>query len=160
VSLSDVSSILWRERELLEMLLFKLDEEQALLAGGRTRWLARATREVEVVLEELRKAELHRAVEVDAVAAELGLEPAPSLRELAAASDEPWRQILLDHRQAFLTATAEITALAEANRDLLGSGYRSAAEALLSLDGGPDTYTASGTPVAVGGRARLVDGAL
>ena len=50
MSLTEVSSILWRERELLELLLFKLEEEQLLLAAGRSRWLGHATREVEMVL--------------------------------------------------------------------------------------------------------------
>ena len=34
---NELSMQLWRERELLEMLLFKLDEQQLLLAAGRTR---------------------------------------------------------------------------------------------------------------------------
>ena len=58
MGLADLASILWREREMLELLLFKLEEEQLVLAGGRTRWLAHATREVEVVLEEIRRTEV------------------------------------------------------------------------------------------------------
>ena len=57
-----LSQILWRERELLETLLFKLEEEQMVLAGGRTRWLARAAREVENVLDTIRETEILRAV--------------------------------------------------------------------------------------------------
>ena len=60
MGLREVSAILWRERHLLELLLFKLDEEQLVLAAGRTRWLPRATREVEMVLEEIRQTELER----------------------------------------------------------------------------------------------------
>jgi hypothetical protein len=133
MSLTEVSSILWRERELLDLLLFKLEEEQLLLAAGRTRWLAHATREVEMVLGEMRRAELGRAVEVEAVAASLGLPPGASLRELAEAAPPPWGGILRDHRNAFLAATQEITALAKSNRDLLANGYRAAREALTSL---------------------------
>ena len=40
MALSDVSNILWRERQLLELLVFKLEEEQLVLAAGRNRWLA------------------------------------------------------------------------------------------------------------------------
>src|SRR4051794_6621516 len=40
VNLTDLSSVLWRARELLELLLFKLEEEQLLLASNRSRWLA------------------------------------------------------------------------------------------------------------------------
>jgi hypothetical protein len=34
MSLTDLSSVLWRLRELLELLLFKLEEEQLLLLPG------------------------------------------------------------------------------------------------------------------------------
>ncbi len=148
MSLTEVSSILWRERELLELLLFKLEEEQLLLAAGRSRWLGHATREVEMVLEEIRRAELGRAVEVEAVAASLGLGPGASLRQLADSAPAPWDDILREHRNAFLSASQEITALAQANRELLTAGFRAARETLLSL-GEPEvaTYTPSGQSV-------------
>ena len=63
MGLAEVSGILWKERELLELLLFKLEEEQLVLASGRTRWLAHATREVEFVMEQIRTTELLRATE-------------------------------------------------------------------------------------------------
>jgi len=160
MSLAAVSSTLWRERELLDLLLFKLEEEQLVLASGRSRWLARATKEVEMVLEEVRRAELLRAVQVDTAAAELGLPPGPSLRVLADAAPEPWATLLVEHRQAFLTATAEISAMAETNRELLTTGFRAAREALLSLGDGVETYTSSGAPVSVGRLSRLVDEAM
>ncbi len=75
MSWEDLSTLLWKERELLELLLFKIEEEQLVLASGRTRWLAHATREVEVVLAEIREQELHRAVTVDALAAAIGCGP-------------------------------------------------------------------------------------
>jgi hypothetical protein len=65
MALSDVSNILWRERQLLELLVFKLEEEQLVLAAGRSRWLSHATREVETILGEIKKVELDRAVEVE-----------------------------------------------------------------------------------------------
>lgn len=157
---AEVSSVLWRERELLDMLQFKLEEEQALLATGRNRWLARATNEVEVVLEELRKAELVRAVQTEHLARELGLGPGASLRALAVSVPEPWGQILMDHRKAFLAATAEIQGLAQSNRDILSSGYKSLCDTLVSFDSVPDTYTAAGTTAHGSGRARLLDGAM
>ncbi len=160
MGLAEVTSTLWRERELLELLLFKLEEEQLILASGRSRWLARATREVEAVLEELRRAELLRAVQVDEAATDLGLGPAPSLRSLADSAPEPWRTILVEHRQAFLTATAEISAMAEANRELLSTGARAARDALLSLSEGGATYSPKGETVSAGRYHRLVDEAI
>jgi hypothetical protein len=122
----EVSAILWRERHLLELLLFKLDEEQLVLAAGRTRWLPRATREVEMVLEEIRQTELERAVEVSRMALDLALPAGASLWQLAEAAPPPWQGILLEHRQAFLSVTDEITALMQTNRELLVRHHKAA----------------------------------
>ena len=147
MSMEDLSSVLWRERELLETLLFKLEVEQLVLATGRTRWLPSAAREIEEVLDAIREVELLRAVEADAVAAELGLDPNPALSQIAEASEEPWRTIWLDHRESFTSVAAEITAMAENNRELLTSGYQAAKATLLSLSDTPATYTADGSTV-------------
>jgi flagellin-like hook-associated protein FlgL len=140
MGLAGVASILWREREALELLLFKLEEEQLVLAAGRTKWLAHATREVEIVLDRIRQTEVLRAIEVDAVAAALGLPPNPSLTELADATPAPWNELLCEHRKALLTLTAEISALAEANRDPLTAGQRSSGEAMLAVTDSIETY--------------------
>ena len=44
-------SILWRERELLDTLLYRLEVEQLVLASGRTDRLMRAAQDVESTLE-------------------------------------------------------------------------------------------------------------
>ena len=161
MSLTEVSSILWRERELLELLVFKLEEEQLLLAAGRARWLTNATREVEMVLAEIKRSELGRAVEVDAVAVELGLPAGISLRELAERVPAPWDNILREHRKAFLALSDEITELAKTNRELLGAGFRAARDTLLSLgDQEPPTYTPSGQSVAKSRGPLLVNQAI
>jgi hypothetical protein len=160
MGLPDLSSILWREREMLELLLFKLEEEQLILAAGRTRWLAHATREVELVLEQIRHAEVLRAVEVEAVAAELRLGSNPSLASLAETVPEPWGSMLREHRKAFMTLAAEISALAEANRDLLTSGARAARETMLAFTGSIETYGRKGDTVSAAARPRLVDEAM
>ncbi len=161
MGLAEVSDILWRERELLDLLLFKLEEEQLLLAAGNVRWLARATREVEFVLEQIRLTELTRSIEVDAAAASLGLEPNPSLSTFAEAAPPPWSDIFHAHRKAFLTLTQEISALAEANRDFVSSAYRSAQETLLAIsDVTVDGYTATGKHDGTAPRRRLLDEAI
>jgi flagellar biosynthesis/type III secretory pathway chaperone len=145
--MQELSSVLWRERELLDMLLFKLEEEQLLLAAGRTRWLPHAAREVESILENVRETELLRAVVADAAADSLGLASNPSLRALAEAADEPWRTILLDHRDAFASVAAQVSDMADTNRELLTAGYQAAQATLLSMSEGPGTYGADGSTV-------------
>jgi hypothetical protein len=160
MGLADLSSILWREREMLELLLFKLEEEQLVLAAGRTRWLAHATREVEMVLDQIRHTEVLRAAEVEAVGAQLGIGPNASLSQLADAVEAPWSDLFRDHRKTFLALAAEISALAESNRDLLSAGQRAVREAMLAVSGSFETYGRRGETVASAPRAQLIDEAM
>lgn len=155
-----LSHILWRERELLETLLYKLEVEQLVMATGRTRWLLQAAREVETVLETIRETEVLRAVAADEAAERIGLGPNPSLSALVEASDEPWRSILADHRDAFARITADVTALADTNRELITAGIRSARETLLAVTEGADGYSADGSAVVGLTRRPLVDRSL
>jgi hypothetical protein len=120
--MADLSSILWRERELLDQLLFRLEVEHLVLSTGRSGWLTIAAREIEMVLAEMRYVELLRAVSVDTLASEENLCPNPSLREIADCSPEPWRAIWLDHREAFTALTAQISELSRSNRRMLPGG--------------------------------------
>jgi len=117
--LREVSDILWRERRLLELLQFKLTEEQLLVAAGRVRWLPSATREVELIMVELQRAELTRAVAVDELAIDMGLPPNPSLADVAAAAPDPWQGVFERHRHALEVAVDEVNALADESHRLL-----------------------------------------
>ncbi len=171
MGLSEVSNILWRERQLLQLLLFKLETEQLILSSSRTRFLSDATREVEMVINELKETELLRAIAVDGLAVELGLGPSASLRELATVAPAPWDNIFEEHRKAFLEDTQEIFTMAQVNRDLLSSGHRAARDALEwfanggekpAADEAPvDAYSAMGTATSQSqSGAKLVDEAL
>jgi hypothetical protein len=161
MGLPEVSTVLWRERELLEMLLFKLHVEQVMLSSAGSRWLPQATGEVEIVIAEIRQAELARAVAVQALGAELGLGPAPSLAELINACPQPWGDIFAEHRAAFLALTSEISDLAGANREALLAGQRATRETLLGLRDSVSTYDHTGRADAgADTSSRLVDRAL
>ena len=160
MSLTELSADLWRLRELLELLLFKLEEEQVLLAAGRTRWVAHATREVELVLEQIRQGEKARARHTAAVAIALGLPEDVSMVNLANRAPAPWGDLLHQHRRAFLELTAEITALAKTNKDLATSGQRVVRETLRMFDGPVQTYDRRRRSTHGDRRARLVDEAI
>ncbi|MGH8889715.1 MAG: flagellar protein FlgN [Acidothermaceae bacterium] len=131
-----VSDVLWRERELLDVLLYKLDQERLLLADGNVRWLARATHEIDLVLEQIRLTELSRAIEVDALGAELGLEPGPTLAALADAAPSPWAELFAAHRIAFASLSEQIEACARSNRGALDDAWQSTQQTLLALSPG------------------------
>jgi hypothetical protein len=127
--------VLGRELDLLEGLAFRLEMQRLVLRDRSDRWLPRACCEIEVSLDQLRWAELIRAVHVGNLARELGLAAAPDLQRLIAAVGEPWKEIFEDHRRAFLDVTGEIRRLAWRNR----AGLADRARDRLAPDGaGPE----------------------
>lgn len=160
MGLNELSGVLWRERQLLELLLFKLEEEQLILSSGKTQWLGHATREVESVLDQIRGVELGRSIEAEDAAIELGLEPGCSLVALADRAPEPWDALLRDHHQAFVDLTDQINALADANRELLATSHRATQETLLTLQDTVRTYDPTGAASGATGSVRLLDQAL
>jgi len=145
MGVAELSGVLWRERQLLELLLFKLEEEQLVLSSGRSRWLGHATREVEQVLDQIREAEFGRAVEADDAAREFGVEPGSGLLALANAAPEPWKELLTSHREAFVSLTSQIQDVAQGNRELLTSSHRAAQETILGLQETVQTYDPRGS---------------
>lgn len=160
MSLPDLAAVLWRQREMLEHLSYRLECEQLLLAAGRTRWLARATSEVEALLDELRLLEVQRAAASDLACRELGLPPGSTLEELAAVAQPPWTGVLVEHRNALLTLTGELAALAETNRHLMSAGIQAVESALarigLQSDPAAHGYDARGRTGLPGSSARTV----
>lgn len=140
----ELSAVLWRERELLDVLLYKLDVERLLLATAQHRWLGRAAHEIEYVTSRLKEIGLTRAVESAEVAEELGLETDATLRALVdATGDEVWRDILTAHLTALVAATGDIASLRDANERML----RASAGPTASSPGRPRpgaTYDARG----------------
>ena len=114
--LNEVSNILWRERNLLELLAFKLDSERLLARAGRTRWLARADHEVEVVIGVLKAVELERSIGVQALVDELGLDSDPTLVALADHAPSEWAGIFNDHRRALLQLASDVDRAARRTR--------------------------------------------
>ena len=115
MGLAAVSNSLRRERNALEQLAFKLSEEQRLLEVGDVWALALATREVATTLEEVGQADLMRAIEVQLVVEDLGLDSTASMRQIVDASPSPWSTILRSHYEALRALTNEITRLARVN---------------------------------------------
>ncbi len=133
MSLPDLAAVLWRQRELLERLVYRLECEQLLVAAGRTRFIALATGEIEALLDELQVVELQRAGIADVAAREFGLPVGSTLETLAGTAQPPWSEVLLEHRQALVTLTGELAVLAESNRHLMAAGLAAVEQALAGL---------------------------
>jgi hypothetical protein len=113
-----LSSALWRLRETLEHVLFKLFETRLVLRSGESRWVAAASRELDAAMQEVRHAEVLRAVDSVALSDQLGLRADASLRQIASKAPPPWGDIFHEHRATLRALTAEVDAGAEV--DLAG----------------------------------------
>src|SRR3712207_2720396 len=82
VDYQHLSTLLWREQELLDLLLFKAEEKQYLIVTGKTRWLSRIAHEIEVVLDQLRTLEVERAAATEVLAERLGVRSEEHTSEL------------------------------------------------------------------------------
>lgn len=154
----ELSASLWRERELLELLVFKLTEEQLLLTSGKARWLQYATQEVEQVMNKLRTAGLARSIEVSSLAEDWGVDENSTLRELTIHStDDTWRDILTAHLVAMTELTREIQELRDLNVQYLRTAIRSTQEALAQDGSASGTYDAKGVTDNSLATARMFD---
>jgi hypothetical protein len=116
MDLREVSNILWRERQVRDLLVFKLEAKHRVLASGNSRWLAHADREVETVRAAVRRVELERTVLVSAAARDLGREDVQSLGDLAELAPSPWHTIFSDHQLALRELAAEAISVTNTER--------------------------------------------
>jgi hypothetical protein len=108
MELREVARALWWERQLLELLQLKLETQRLMADGGSARWLVATAREVELAADELKKAEMARAISAEAVAGALGLPADVTLLELAEVCPQPWDSILLRHRDGLIEAAEAV----------------------------------------------------
>ena len=137
------------QTDALGRLRFKFEVQQMILAGGCTTWVGETTEELELAIDGVQAAdEVFRSALASASAA-VGISPESTLREIAAAVDEPWSYIFRQGREELVRSVDRVTALCGENRKLLARGYL-ATTAALSLLGVPTAtaYDANGAPVA------------
>ncbi|MEO6713120.1 MAG: hypothetical protein ABIM89_06795 [Mycobacteriales bacterium] len=121
--MEELAALLGRERLLLERLLYKLVELRALLAAGEVRFLPWAAGEVDHAVAHLREAELHRALMVNRIATDAGIDDAKvSLHMLALTSPEPFAAIFAGQRRTFRALTAEVRECVAACSAAAGDG--------------------------------------
>ncbi|WP_341934305.1 flagellar protein FlgN [Microbacterium sp. LWO14-1.2] len=153
----DLSMQLMRERDLLEVLLFKLDEQQMLLATGRNRWIQNAANEIDRVLAAMPTVALSRDTLVVAVADEWGVPEATTLRELIdAAPTDAWREVMSGHLEAMTSLAEEIAQMKKVNEQRLRTAIRVTQETIAGLGTPTGEYDPSGDVVR-DGDARLLD---
>lgn len=147
-----ITAVLQREGDLLETLLFKLVETSLILESGDTRFLSRATREVEQARARAREVDLVRATSVAHHRA------GATLRDLASEADEPWPGILRDHHDHLTEVVAEIEVIAHGNAKRARIGLDAMAETRLPIPDDEAGRTADLTRLARGAALETVMG--
>lgn len=161
--LQALADTLWEERQLAELLLYKLVSARLILAADDRRHVGLALVEVERVIQAFRGAEAQRSRTVERIADDLDVPPGElRLAVLAEEAPEPWRTVFGDHRERFLALTTEIEEAAMENRRLLSAALNGIHESLSELTIGEvgTTYTAAGRQDAATTRPTHLDQAL
>ncbi len=136
------------ERELLELLLFKLVEARLILTSDEPRFVPQAMLEVESVVERIRFSELRRNEAVRGFAATVGADPDEiTLRYLAAHAPEPYRTMFEAHRDHFHRLAGQIEQTTLDNRRLASLALQNITDTLGAIIGQPSfsVYTATGS---------------
>lgn len=132
-----LSSQLHRECGLMELLLFKLQQEHLMLAAGQDRWLHHATAEVNLVMGELSQASAARTATSSRLALACGLDAEANLGQIAAAAAPEWSAMLSDQREQLRGLLRQIEAVGRTNREILASRLSVTREALVMLGEAP-----------------------
>lgn len=92
---NDLSALLWRQRDLLDLLLGRLDD---------------GINDTDGLFRSLSSLELHRAILAREVGVELGVDGEPTLADLVRLAPADWIEVLADHRQALRTMADKVNA--------------------------------------------------
>jgi len=141
----ELSALVWDLRQHLEVLVYRLEVQQLLLAASRTTHVARAIADVEETTALIASLEADLARAVAASAKLHDVEPLTTLESLAEVCDQEHGFSLKDHRNALVTLGSQVEELVRSNKDLARKVMQ-AREVISTLAPQADTYSATGAP--------------
>lgn len=163
-SLTSLADMLWDERDVVELLLYKLVVAKLLLAADERRFVGPAVAEVNLAVDLLHRTERERADLVAATAREWGMPTDRlSLAFLAHTAPAGYRHVFAEHLRAFARLADEIEETARTNSQLTNAALTQVQESLRTLGAdGPavGAYNASGRASDDPARPYRVDQAL
>jgi hypothetical protein len=132
--MDELIALLNDQRQLLDDLLYRLVAARGVLAAGEMRYVARASAEIESLINEIYVVEARRASGIAEIAVRLGCPPQQiTLRALAAAAPEPYRSVLDHLHGEFLRLTDEIERNIAMNKTLAAKGAAELSRMLSAL---------------------------
>ncbi|MGB6059852.1 MAG: flagellar export chaperone FlgN [Microthrixaceae bacterium] len=160
--LSELSHVLWQQRDLVTQLIYRLEVQRLLLTNSRSEWVEYATSDVNDALDDVRRQEEFRTELLVDLSSLLGTRPDASLRDLIGAVSAPWDTIFSEHHAAFLKLSADAEEASRVNSDLIQRGLADLGDLLTSFGHeGESAYSAragrSSTFASASSEAVLVD---
>lgn len=120
--MAELSRVLWQQRALIEVLQYRLEVQQLMMAAGRDQRLPLAVEEVELTLADIRHLEDLRDRVVHDAAVSLGLPADATLTQICARVEAPWDFVLGDHQTNLLMLVNDAEEIAGRNRELAQRG--------------------------------------
>ncbi len=119
MGVNELSTVLYKELELLDDLLYKLTIQELILEANRPQWVDKSSQEIEKIVEDIRTLELVRALEISTTSEQLGLETMANLESITQIIEEPWQSILKSHLEALRNVTSQIDYISQRNKKSL-----------------------------------------
>jgi hypothetical protein len=149
--LGELNQLLWRERDVLEDVLYRLQVQQLLLVEGRERWVERSVDDLERSLARVERYQrMHRDL-LDDISAYLPVHGGSTLSEVVAVTPSPWDDIFEEQQASVLVLINEIEAASRDNHGLARRGMVQAGEAMErfgqatgTTGAGPESYGPTG----------------
>lgn len=136
--MDELIALLNEQRRLLDDLLYRLVAARGVLASGEIRYVARASAEIETVIDEIYAAEARRASGIAEIAHRLGCPPQQiTLRAIVAAAPEPYRGVLEHLHGEFLRLADDIERTIATNKTLAAKGAAEMTRMLSALGVAP-----------------------
>lgn len=131
--LSELSHVLWQQRDLVTQLIYRLEVQRLLLTNSRSEWVEYATSDVNDALDDVRRQEEFRTELLVDLSSLLGTRQDASLRDLIGAVSAPWDTIFSEHHAAFLKLSADAEEASRVNSDLIHRGLADLGDLLTSF---------------------------
>jgi len=136
----ELAGALTRQKQMLEVLVYRLEILRHMLGKGETRFLPFAVAEVEHAAGMLRAADQERGDVVARMARERSLDPSTLTLRALAESDDVYAPMFERLRAEFLSLTEEFESLTRTSKVLAGRGIAEVDRVLGALSGsGPAT---------------------
>lgn len=160
--LGELNPLLWRQRDVLNDVVYRLEVQQLLLVDGRERWVDRAVQDLERSLARVERYQRMQRDLLQELSAYLPVDADSTLSQVAAVVPTPWDGILEEQQSALLVLITEIEAASRDNVGLVRRGLAEVGEVMerLGRPGNPAQRADTYGPTGLRGPRRPVDAML